>query len=147
MFKLLLKKLLTAIIFSIFAVSIVGNLNDAYAGLLACRPGTFSIGIQCIACSPGTAQPGFNQPFCIPCQGGTFAANAGQVFCNQCPAGQTSNPGATMCVADTSIIGGEIIPIETTSLLLANTQSFSWMIPVLLSGIGIGLFVVSRKSE
>ena len=44
-------------------------------------------------------------------------------------------------------IGGEIIPIETTSLLLSNTQSFSWMIPVLLSGIGIGLFVVSRKSE
>ncbi len=44
-------------------------------------------------------------------------------------------------------IGGEIIPIETTSLILAGTQSFSWMIPVLLSGIGIGLFVVTRKSE
>jgi len=44
-------------------------------------------------------------------------------------------------------VGGEIIPIETTSLLLANTQSFSWMIPVILSGIGIGLFVVSRKSK
>ncbi len=45
------------------------------------------------------------------------------------------------------IIGGEIIPIDTTSLLLAGTQTFSWMIPVVLSGIGIGLFVVSRKSE
>ena len=45
------------------------------------------------------------------------------------------------------IVGGEIIPIETTSLLLASAQSFSWMIPVILSGIGIGLFVVSRKSE
>ena len=44
-------------------------------------------------------------------------------------------------------VGGEIIPIETTSLLLAGAQSFSWMIPVVLSGIGIGLFVVSRKSE
>ncbi len=44
-------------------------------------------------------------------------------------------------------IGGEIIPIETTSLLLAGAQSFSWMIPVLLSGIGIGLFVVSRKND
>jgi len=43
-------------------------------------------------------------------------------------------------------IGGTLIPIDATSLLLANTQSFSWMIPVLLSGIGIGLFVVSRKS-
>jgi hypothetical protein len=45
------------------------------------------------------------------------------------------------------VIGGEIIPIESFSLILAGAQSFSWMIPVVLSGIGIGLFVVSRKSE
>jgi len=45
------------------------------------------------------------------------------------------------------VVGGELIPIETTSLLLASAQTFSWMIPVVLSGIGIGLFVVSRKSE
>jgi len=45
------------------------------------------------------------------------------------------------------VVGGELIPIETTSLLLASTQSFSWMIPVVLSVLGIGLFVVSRKSE
>ena len=44
------------------------------------------------------------------------------------------------------VIGGEIIPIESTSLILAGSQTFSWMIPVLLSGIGIGLFVF-RKSE
>jgi hypothetical protein len=40
-----------------------------------------------------------------------------------------------------------MIQIETTSLILAGAQTFSWMIPVILSGIGIGLFVVSRKSE
>ena len=45
------------------------------------------------------------------------------------------------------VVGGELIPIETTSLILAGAQSFSWMIPVVLSVIGIGLFVVSRKSE
>jgi len=44
-------------------------------------------------------------------------------------------------------VGGELIPIETTSLLLAGAQSFSWMIPLVLSVLGIGLFVVSRKSE
>jgi len=46
-------------------------------------------------------------------------------------------------------VGSISIPIESTSLLLADTQSFSWMIPVVLSvlGIGLGLFVVSRKSE
>jgi len=44
-------------------------------------------------------------------------------------------------------VGGELIPIETTSLLLAGVQSFSWMIPVILSVVGIGLFVVSRKNQ
>jgi len=44
-------------------------------------------------------------------------------------------------------VGGEIIPIETTALILAGAQTFSWMIPVIVSAIGIGIFVVSRKSE
>jgi len=47
---------------------------------------------------------------------------------------------------DSQVVGGKIIQIETTSLILAGAQSFSWMIPVILSGIGIGLFVL-RKSE
>ena len=42
-------------------------------------------------------------------------------------------------------IGGEIIPIESTSLILAGAQTFSWMIPIVLSGIGIGL-VFLRKN-
>jgi len=44
-------------------------------------------------------------------------------------------------------VGGVIVPLENTSLLVAGAQSFSWMIPVVLSVLGIGLFVVSRKSE
>jgi hypothetical protein len=44
-------------------------------------------------------------------------------------------------------VGGDTIKIDTTSLMVAGAQSFSWMIPVVLSGIGIGLFVVSRKSK
>jgi len=50
-------------------------------------------------------------------------------------------------VPETPVVGGEFLSIDTTALLLAGAQSFSWMIPVILSGIGIGLFVVSRKSE
>jgi len=41
-------------------------------------------------------------------------------------------------------VGGELIPIETTSLLLASAQTFSWMIPVVLSAVGIGI-VIARK--
>jgi len=45
------------------------------------------------------------------------------------------------------VVGGELLSIDSAALLLAGAQSFSWMIPVILSGIGIGLFFVSRKSE
>jgi len=45
-----------------------------------------------------------------------------------------------------TVVGGELIPIQTTSLILAGAQSFSWMIPVILSVLGIGLFVF-RKSK
>jgi len=45
-----------------------------------------------------------------------------------------------------TVVGGELLSIDSTSLILAGAQSFSWMIPVILSGIGIGLFVVSRNS-
>ena len=45
------------------------------------------------------------------------------------------------------IIGGQFIPIETTALLVAGAQSTTWVLPVMLSIIGIGVFVVSRKSE
>ena len=43
-------------------------------------------------------------------------------------------------------IGGEILPIDTTALLLAGVQSISmWMIPVVAAGIGIGVFVIKRR--
>ncbi len=48
---------------------------------------------------------------------------------------------------DTMLVGGELLSIDSTALLLAGAQTFSWMIPVIVSAIGIGLFVVSRKSE
>ena len=55
--------------------------------------------------------------------------------------------GEEIACEDITPVGGKIFPIDTTALLLAGAQSFSWMIPVVLSGIGIGLFVVSRKPE
>ena len=49
--------------------------------------------------------------------------------------------------AEPVVVGGELLPIDSTALLLAGAQSTTWMIPVVLSVLGIGLFVVSRKSE
>jgi len=42
-------------------------------------------------------------------------------------------------------IGGELIPLDTTMILVAGTQTTAaWMIPVLVSAIGIGI-VIARK--
>jgi len=44
------------------------------------------------------------------------------------------------------VVGGINIPIDTSSLLLAGVQSISmWMIPVVIAGIGIGIFVIKRR--
>ena len=43
-------------------------------------------------------------------------------------------------------IGGTFVPIDSTALLLAGVQSISmWMIPVVVAGIGIGVFVIKRR--
>jgi len=43
------------------------------------------------------------------------------------------------------VIGGELLPIDKTALLLAGAQmNASWMIPVIVSAIGIGI-VIARK--
>ena len=43
-------------------------------------------------------------------------------------------------------VGGTIIPVDTTALLLASVQSISmWMIPVVAAGIVIGVFVIKRR--
>lgn len=44
-------------------------------------------------------------------------------------------------------VGGILLPVEALSLLVVGAQSFSWMIPVVLSGIGIGLFVFRKSSN
>ncbi len=45
-----------------------------------------------------------------------------------------------------SAVGGNYIPINTSALLLAGVQSISmWMIPVVIAGIGIGVFVIKRR--
>lgn len=46
------------------------------------------------------------------------------------------------------LIGGTLIPIDSTSLLLAGTQmTASWMIPVLVAGTGIVLILVEKRVQ
>ena len=60
-------------------------------------------------------------------------------FLAQCPPGQGGFPDCSPLVA------GSLIPIDTTMVLVAGAQSTSaWMIPVIVSAIGIGI-VIARK--
>ena len=44
-----------------------------------------------------------------------------------------------------TMVGGELIPLDTTMVLVAGTQTTAaWMIPVIVSAIGIGI-VIARK--
>ena len=44
-------------------------------------------------------------------------------------------------------VGGEILPINSMALMLAGVQSISmWMIPVVLAGAGIGVFVIKKRN-
>ncbi len=46
---------------------------------------------------------------------------------------------------DGQAIGGELIPLDTTMVLVAGSQNTAaWMIPVIVSAIGIGI-VIARK--
>ena len=54
--------------------------------------------------------------------------------------------GQVSCGLDVPI-GGTYIPIDQSALLLAGVQSVSmWMIPVILAGAGIGIFVIKRRN-
>lgn len=45
----------------------------------------------------------------------------------------------------TELVGGIISPIDTVALLLAGAQSITWIIPVSLSILGIGLVLVKGR--
>jgi len=45
------------------------------------------------------------------------------------------------------VVGGFVVPIDSSALLLAGVQSISmWMIPVVAAGIGIGIFIIKRRN-
>ncbi len=62
--------------------------------------------------------------------------------------GADTNIQTIIVTTSTTLVGGEFLPIDSTALLLAGAQmTAAWLIPVLVAGAGIGLFVFSRKSE
>ncbi len=129
------------------------NADTCFSG--QCNPNNESGGITCG--DAGTAC--INQDTCDgsgACSDNGFASDSTSCDADgdQCT-GPDACDGSGVCLVGPVItgteacfpIGGQIIPIESTSLILAGTQTFSWMIPVVLSVVGIGLLAVTRKSE
>jgi len=52
----------------------------------------------------------------------------------------------TVETIDSSPVGGKMLPIDTTSLLASGAHyTVSWFIPFLVSAIGFGILIISRK--
>jgi len=70
---------------------------------------------------------------------GTYQSSGTDIFVGPF-IGNPIVPIASICV-----VGGELIPLDTSALLLTGAQMNSaWMIPVIVSAIGIGI-VIARK--
>ncbi len=70
----------------------------------------------------------------------------GEITVSQCPPGTTGMP--PNCIPIDVLVGGTLIPIDSSSLLLAGAQmSASWLIPVIVSSIGIGLVLVKKSKN
>jgi len=84
--------------------------------------------------------------------GGFTSCAQCEQFRTNCLAGGITDPVecnriVDQCLKDLmcSAVGGEFIGIETTSVLAAGAQyTAAWMIPVIVSAIGIGI-VIARK--
>ena len=64
----------------------------------------------------------------------------------ECPGGMSPNITTEPNMHCTLVrVGGELMPLDTSALLVAGAQvNAAWMIPVIVSGIGIAI-VIARK--
>ena len=62
--------------------------------------------------------------------------------------GPTVNSLTAIAFAPLNVaVGGSDVSINTSALLLAGVQSVSmWMIPVVIAGVGIGVFLIKRRN-
>ena len=72
---------------------------------------------------------------------GKIATDFSGIPPEECPPGQVGTPPDDC----SPLVGGSLIPIDMTMVLLAGTQmTAAWMIPVIIAGIGFAI-VIARK--
>jgi len=76
---------------------------------------------------------------------GTFPDNTGRTSLPLNTGLSQANNFGDILIATPILVGGEMIPLDATMVLAAGAQyTAAWMIPVLISAIGIGI-VIARK--
>ena len=139
-------KLLLAVLFAVSFSVLLGPHQEAHAGFLPC-------GVPNILNGDGSSCTGNNQlQTCITwtCDTG-YTKSGTNPKCENIPPGTQFGiyTGTFQCIASPEngqVIGGEMIPIDSTALYIAGIQtSVSWIIPVVLSAAGIGLVIVRKK--
>jgi len=76
---------------------------------------------------------------------GAFINNGLVLACGSISGSVLPIPGS---VSTQCAVGGELIPLDTTALLVAGAQnSAAWMIPVIVSAAGIGLLIQAQKTK
>ncbi|MGQ0792381.1 MAG: hypothetical protein ACT4NJ_09210 [Nitrosopumilaceae archaeon] len=140
-----MRKLLLVLFAVSFSISLGAN-QEAYAG------GQFKCGIPNIPNGDGSSCDGTLDGRTCP----TWTCNTGFTKSGTDPKCIFDPPGSMVliysgsfqCVSpdNVQVIGGKIIPIDTTVLYITGIQtSASWMIPAVLSAAGLGLVLVKRK--
>ena len=78
---------------------------------------------------------------------GLFLSQAQAGNGTECPPGEIFDPVIDRCVPIVvQAVGGEIIPIKTTALLLAGAQtSAAWMAPLLFALVGTAIIYIKKK--
>jgi len=162
---LVLKKLLRIFAFSIFLLTSLTSLQNAYGGLPTNMSPTSGVVGDTFTLSGNSGTP--NELFHIifgddllfvgnTNPDGSFLVNV-QVPVNlpgDYPVTFLGIPSGTnisfgdYTVLNGSVVGGEMIPIDITMVLLAGTPSVAaWMIPVIVSAIGIGIVIADNKGN
>ncbi len=128
---------------------------DSFMGQLSLSPGTYFIAINtccersvvnvpfnCDSTSLLTRPDGENGG--IRCVGPPGVANP-EITSNVFNPGGSQAYALHLSLLQIQSVGGELLPLDTASLLLAGAQmNAAWMIPVIVSAIGIGI-VIARK--
>ena len=72
----------------------------------------------------------------------SFSSDGGQTWMKQ---GVDTSLNFVLTGPPPSVVGGELLPIDSTALLVAGVQANAlWLIPVIVAAIGIGI-VIARK--